>query len=142
MRCWPNDQVQDEWSPNLILAHLRACQGVWGDVRVLGMLTEDHPTMRAVNPKTWLAQTDYCEMTFSESLELFTVQRQLFAGTVADLSRNQWMRGGTFTGGGKPRQYTIHTEADALVRHERSHIKRIKQLCDASRARPHSLSRL
>ena len=123
----------EEWSPNLILAHLRACQDIWGEIRVLRMLTEDHPTMRAVNPMTWLAQTDYRELTFSESLQTFTVQRQRFVDTLAKLSREQWMRGGTFTGGGRPRLYTIHTEADALARHERGHIKQIERLCDSNR---------
>jgi hypothetical protein len=123
----------DEWSPNEILAHLRCCQDVWGDDRVVRMLTEDHPTIRAVNPRTWLAQTDYPQLPFHESLEAFTSQRGRFVTILSDLSPEQWTRSGTFTGGGRPREYSVHTEADALARHERSHIKQIEVLCATMR---------
>jgi len=126
--------ASDEWSPNEILAHLRECQDVWGDVRVIRMLQEEVPTIRAVNPNTWLKETDYDQISFSASLAAFTQQRARFVQRLRDVSLEAWNRAGTFTGGGKPRVYTVHTEADALARHERSHIKQIQRLC--SRQRP------
>lgn len=131
---WPNEALArrptpDEWSPNEILAHLRACQDVWGGIRVVRMLEEDHPTIRAVNPNTWLAQTDYRTLPFLQSLATFTEQRKQFVARIAHITAEQWVRTGNFTGGGKPRQYSVHTEADALARHERSHLKQIERLC-------------
>lgn len=120
---------QDAWSANDILAHLRTCQDVWGDVRVIRMLKEDHPTMRAVNPRSWQEQTNYGLLPFSASLAEFAAQRVRFLEIVRSASLDDWARGGTFTGGGSPRQYTVHTEMDALARHERSHIKQIERLC-------------
>jgi hypothetical protein len=125
----------EEWSPNEILAHLRACQDVWGDSRIARMLAEDHPTMRAVNPRTWLEQADYRELPFRRSLEAFAAQRDAFLRVIGELSPEQWMRAGTFTGGGRPREYTVQTEADGLARHERSHIRQIERLCRA-KSRP------
>jgi hypothetical protein len=95
------------------------------------MLAEDHPTMRAVNPRTWLAQTDYRELPFHRSLDAFAAQREGFLLTIAELSTEQWARAGTFTGGGRRRQYSVHSEADGLARHERSHIRQIERLCRA-----------
>jgi hypothetical protein len=40
-----------EWSANDVLAHLRACADVWGGC-IVTMLADDHPTLRAVNPRT------------------------------------------------------------------------------------------
>jgi hypothetical protein len=125
----------DEWSPNEILAHLRACQDVWGDSRMARMLAEDHPTMRAVNPRTWLEQTDYRELPFQRSLAAFAAQRDSFIRIISGLSPDQWTRAGTFTGGGRPREYTVHTEADGLARHERSHVRQIERLC-RSKSKP------
>ena len=118
----------NEWSPNEILAHLRACQDVWGDVRVVRMLEDDHPVLRAVNPRTWLEQTDYRGLPFGRSLGAFTEQRRRFVSLVSSLTPDQWSRDGTFTGGGKSRTYTVHTEMDALARHERSHIRQLERL--------------
>ena len=121
----------NEWSPNEILAHLRACQDIWGDSRIARMLAEDHATMRAVNPNTWLAQTNYRELPFRLSLSEFAEQRASFMRIVRDLSPEEWTRAATFTGGGRRREYSVHSEADALARHERSHIRQIERLCQA-----------
>jgi hypothetical protein len=55
-----------EWSANGVLAHLRSCADVWGSC-IEAMLAEDAPTLRAVNPTTWIKQTDYPEQQFQPS---------------------------------------------------------------------------
>src|SRR6476469_3741376 len=65
---------QGEWSANDILAHLRSCDDMWGRC-IMQMLAEDKPTIRAVNPRTWIKQTDYPEQEFQPSLSAFTKQR-------------------------------------------------------------------
>jgi hypothetical protein len=121
----------DEWSANEILAHLRACSDVWGDSRIRTMLAEDHPTIRAVNPTTWLETTNYRELPFRQSLEAFATQRETFLSVVRNLSPRQWERRGTFTGAGRRLEYSVHSEGDGMARHERSHIKQIERLCRA-----------
>ena len=48
----------DEWSANDVLAHLRACADMWGDcIRLI--IAQDKPTLRAINPTTWIKSTNY-----------------------------------------------------------------------------------
>ncbi|HEX8999899.1 MAG TPA: DinB family protein, partial [Blastocatellia bacterium] len=64
----------DEWSANDVLAHLRACADVWGNC-IAEILEQDTPTLRAVNPTTWIKNTDYREQKFRRSLRAFARQR-------------------------------------------------------------------
>jgi hypothetical protein len=61
----------DEWSVNEVLAHLRSCAGVWGNC-IVTIIKQDKPTIRAVNPRTWIKSTDYLEQEFRPSLQAFT----------------------------------------------------------------------
>jgi hypothetical protein len=63
-----------EWSLNDVLAHLRSCADVWGDYMRM-ILTQDRPTIRAVNPTTWIKHTDYPQLEFRRSLRAFETQR-------------------------------------------------------------------
>src|SRR5207247_10247074 len=65
---------RDEWSANDVLAHLRACADVWGNC-IVAIIAEDTPTLRAVNPRTWIRKTDYLEQEFQPSLHAFATQR-------------------------------------------------------------------
>ena len=64
----------DEWSANDVLAHLRSCADMWGGY-MRRILAEDRPTIRVVNPRAWIKQTDYLELEFAPSLRAFTTQR-------------------------------------------------------------------
>ena len=61
----------DEWSANDVLAHLRACADVWGG-SIVTMVREDHPTIRAISPRTWIHDTDYPDREFAPSLQAYT----------------------------------------------------------------------
>src|SRR5574341_1791706 len=89
LRVAPND---DEWSVNEILAHLRACADVWGG-SIFTMAREDHPTIRAINPRTWIRDTDYLDRAFGPSLQAYTQQRTELLALLETLPREDWMRG-------------------------------------------------
>jgi hypothetical protein len=125
----PND---DEWSANDVLAHLRACADVWGG-SIVTMVREDHPTIRAINPRTWIRDTDYLDRAFRPSLRAYTRQRTELVALLEALSTKDWARGGTFTGAGKPLERTVLSEADAIARHERAHVRQIARLVDGER---------
>lgn len=57
-----------EWSVRDVLAHLRACADMWGKYIVV-ILTENHPTFKAMNPTTWIKKTDYLAQKFGPSLQ-------------------------------------------------------------------------
>src|SRR5579859_6425567 len=52
-----------EWSARDMLAHLRACDAVWGSC-MRTIITQDRPTIRAINPTSWVTHTDYFEQAF------------------------------------------------------------------------------
>ena len=116
-----------EWSARDVLAHLRACADMWGKYIVV-ILSEDRPTIKAVNPTTWIKKTDYCEQEFKPSLQTFTAQRAGLLGVLKPLAPGAWSRMATVTGAGKPRERTVYTYAQWLANHERTHIKQVERI--------------
>ena len=119
-----------EWSARDVLAHLRACSDMWGKYIVL-ILGEDHPTFKAVNPTTWIKQTNYREQKFGPSLQAFTAQRIELLAILKPLPPEAWSRTATVTGAGKPRERSVRTYAQWLANHERSHFKQLERIAKA-----------
>lgn len=119
-----------EWSVNEILAHLRACADMWGK-GIESIVAEDHPTIRAVNPTTWIEMTDYREVAFQSSWRAFTAQRRALVDLLWKLSKGDWSRSATVVGGGAPLERTVHSYADRLARHERTHWRQVAKTLDA-----------
>jgi hypothetical protein len=115
-----------EWSANEVLAHLRACADMWGGC-ILAIITQDRPTLRAVNPRTWIKQTDYLEQEFQPALQAFTRQRADLLAMLEPLAEEDWARSATITGAGKVLERTVMTYAGWLARHERPHLKQIER---------------
>lgn len=120
----------DEWSANDVLAHMRSCADMWGG-SMTTMLREEHPTIRAVNPRTWINDTDYPERAFRPSLRAYTQQREELLAVLEPLPPDGWVRGATFTGAGKPVERTVLSQAWRIAEHERPHLKQIARLADA-----------
>lgn len=123
-----------EWSVNEVLAHLRACADVWGDYYIMTSLQQDHPMIRARNPRTWIKDTDYLEQEFQSSLRAFTKQRKKLLAVLEPLSAIDWARTNTLIGAGKPLQQTLLSHADGMARHERAHLKQIERTIDGQSA--------
>jgi uncharacterized damage-inducible protein DinB len=116
-----------EWSARDVLAHLRACADMWGKA-IVEILSEERPTIKAVNPTTWIKQTDYHEQQFKPSLEAFTAQRADLLEVLKPLAPDDWSRMARVTGAGKPLERTVYTYAHWLANHERPHIKQIERI--------------
>ncbi len=116
-----------EWSANQVLAHLRACADVWGNCMAV-ILAEDTPTLRAINPKTWIKGTNYPQQQFQSSLQTFAAQRTALLAVLSPLPPAGWLRAATVTGAGKPLVRTVQFYAQWLTRHERSHFKQIERI--------------
>lgn len=119
-----------EWSATDVLAHLRSCADVWGGC-IQRILTEDSPTIRAVNPRTYIRETDYPDLPFRSSLAAFTEQRAALLEVLTSLSPQQWSRSATVTGAGRPIQRTVFGYAEWLATHERSHVKQVVRVLSA-----------
>lgn len=117
----------DAWSINEILAHLRACADMWGGA-IVEILAHDHPTLRAINPRTWIEKTDYREQEFRSSLQVFTLQRNELLGLMEPLASDDWQRSATVKGAGKPLELSVWSYVDRLAIHERSHIHALERI--------------
>jgi hypothetical protein len=113
-----------EWSVTEIAAHLRSCADVWGQAIETIALT-DHPTIRAVSPTTWIKSTDYRELAFASLLQAFGTQRDQLLALLGQLPDQGWWRTATVLGGGRPLELTVHSYADRLARHERTHWRQV-----------------
>ena len=123
-----------EWSLNDVLAHLRSCGDMWGKY-IATIIAEDRPTIRAMNPTTWIKRTNYLDLEFAPSLRAFTRQRAELLALLRSLPKAAWSRSATVTGAGKPRERTVLDYAEWLANHERSHVKHIARVV-ASPSRP------
>jgi hypothetical protein len=114
----------DEWSANEVLAHLRACADVWGSC-IAEILAQPNPVIRAVNPRTWILRTNYLDLEFGESLEVFTRQRAELLARLKPLQPGNWERSATVTGAGRPLVRSVQTSARRMALHEQCHLKQI-----------------
>ena len=113
-----------EWSVTEIAAHLRSCADVWGQA-IETIAATDHPTIRAVSPTTWIKSTDYRELAFATSLQEFRKQRDQLLALLGHLPNQGWSRSAAVLGGGRPLELTIHSYANRLARHERTHWRQV-----------------
>lgn len=107
-----------EWSARDVLAYLRACADMWGKY-ILLILSENHPTFKAVNPTRWIKQTNYRDRLFNP-LRAFRSQRAELLAVLEPLPPEAWSRTATVMGAGEPRERTVRTYAQWLANHERS----------------------
>ena len=114
------------WSAVEVLAHLRACADCWGDG--ITAILAGVESFRAVNPRSWIGQTDYCDQPFGRSFAAYRRQRSALVEVLASLDPASWHRSAVVTGAGKPLERTVLDYADRLARHERSHLRQLAAL--------------
>ncbi len=122
------------WSASEVLAHLRACADVWGGC-IREIIARDRPTLRAVDPRTWIRQTDYPDMEFPPSFRAYAGQRADLPATLEALPEMGWSRSAIVTGAGKVLERTVQFYAQWLARHERSHLKQMQQIVSSMHGR-------
>jgi hypothetical protein len=115
---------EGEWSVIEVLAHLRSCADVWGGA-IEQILTDRHPTIRAVNPRSWIDRTDYPTLEFAPSLRAFTRQRSRLCDRLEGLGAREWARTATVLGGGRPIERSVQDFGYRMARHERTHWKQV-----------------
>jgi hypothetical protein len=123
----------EEWSVTEILAHLRSCSDLW-EHAIQYMLAEDHPRIKAVNPRLAIRTSGYPTLPFSRSFADFRSQRESLLKLLHGLTPEQWNRGATVYGAGKELERTVLFYARWLARHERSHLRIIRRTAEAARS--------
>jgi hypothetical protein len=92
------------------------------------MLAEDRPTLRAINPRTWIKKTAYPDLDFQPSLRAFATQRAELLAVLEPLQRDGWSRAATVTGAGLVLERTVLSYAKRLARHEHTHVKQVERI--------------
>jgi DinB superfamily len=113
----------EPWSINDILAHLRAS----ADVRekfIQIMLTQNHPTVRYISPRSYIRKTNYLELPFHESFQAYKKQRNELLKKLRDLSIQDWSRSAII----KERTETVFSYTRYLTGHESAHCEQIEEL--------------
>jgi hypothetical protein len=123
-----------EWSLNDVLAHLRSCADMWGKYMAT-IIADDQPTIRAMNPRTWIKHTNYPALEFAPSFRAYAKQRAELLALLRPLPKASWLRSAIVTGAGRPRERTVLEYAQRLANHERSHVKQIDRTVNGSTRR-------
>ncbi len=84
--------------------------------------------LRAVNPRTWIKQTDYLDLEFGPSLDAFAAQRAELLAVLQPLPPEGWLAAATVSVAGKPFERTVLFYAGWLATHERPHLKQIERI--------------
>ncbi len=124
---WRTPPPDGGWSAIEMLAHLRACADVWGDC-IAAMLAHDRPTLRAVDPRTWIKRTDYLDQAGEPSLHAFATQRTALLAVLEPLAPEGWARAAIVTGAGKPLDRTVLFYARWMATHEQPHLKQLDRV--------------
>ena len=115
-----------EWSAGEVLAHLRSCGEVWGGC-IRRILSEDVPTIRAVDPRTWVETTDFAQRSWDEHLAAFTASRADLLAVLRGLAPVDWERRGRVVGAGRPVERTVLSYGERLAAHERPHVRQVER---------------
>lgn len=129
-----------QWSANDVLAHLRSCSDMWGQYMAT-IVRDDHPTIRAMNPRTWIKRTSYPDLEFAASFRSFRRQRAELLSLLRQLPNAAWSRTALVTGAGRPRERTVLEYARWLANHERTHVQQIRRLVPGPRSRTAAAAR-
>ncbi len=111
------------WSAVDILAHLRSCADVWG-ASIESMLAEEEPGLSDLHLRQWIKQTDYPDLSFVESLQSFSHQREKLLQILKSLLFEHWERGAWIGG----RRHTVFTQVRRLAKHETEHCVQVEKL--------------
>jgi hypothetical protein len=120
-----------DWSAVEVLAHLRSCADVWGNC-IADIIRQDRPTIRAINPRTWIKKMNYRELEFQPSLQAFAAQRSELLDVLKSLPLESWSRMATVKGAGKSLERTVLFYAQWIATHERPHVKQITNIANTA----------
>lgn len=114
---------EEPWAVSDILAHLRASADVRGKF-IHVMLTQDHPTLRYISPRSYIKKTNYLELAFPESFQAYKKQRNELLNTLKQISIEGWSRSAIL----KDRPETVFSYTLYLTQHETAHCEQIEEL--------------
>lgn len=118
-----------------MLAHIRACCDVWGG-NIDRILAERHASFPGMNPRTWVARTDYPEWPFAAAFAAFSARRHELLRTLERLTPDEWERSAAVISYGQANERTVRSYASKLAKHERTHVRQIERTLNPRARQP------
>ena len=123
----------DAWSVNDVLAHLRACNDVLGGA-ARRIIDEDHPSWRAMSPRTWQVKSGYHDWPFADAFAAFRQRRDELLDLLVPLPVEAWERTALVTVPPKSvYERSVRYYCDWLASHERTHLGGLPKIIVAVR---------
>ena len=111
------------WSVNEILAHLRSCADLWTH-SMYAMLAEKEPTFSDINERKWAKVTRYADLSFAESFQAYSLQRENLVRVLQALPLEAWERSAMIF----ERKHTVFSQTRRMAKHELEHLEQIENL--------------
>lgn len=114
---------EKSWSVNEILAHLRSCADLWTH-SMYAMLAENEPSFSDINERKWAKVTRYADLSFAESFQAYSLQRENLIRVLRALPFESWERSALIF----ERKHTVFTQTRRMAKHELEHMEQIENL--------------
>ncbi len=112
----------DSWSAVEILAHLHACESIWGK-SIEKMLEENNPIIHDPHPRNWNKLSDFSVLSFDESFKIYTFNRKNLISILIKLSSDEWAKSGWI----KNKKHTVFSQARRMALHEYDHLDQLEK---------------
>lgn len=113
----------DEWSCVEILAHLRSVIDTRG--QYLYKVLAGDSSFRPMDPRKYMAGTDYPSLEWAESFAVFKHQRAELMNTLSGLSAEEWHKSVQIKNWGQTLTVSVWGYANGIALHERPHLKQL-----------------
>ena len=124
-----------EWSANVLLAHLRACQDVLGG-NIVRILREDRPAWKRKSTREWHRKSGYNEWSFGAGFEAFAKGRAELLTGLDSVRQEDWERIAVVTvQPNRSLEQSARFFGDWLAAHEREHLEQMTRTIERSIAR-------
>ena len=124
-----------EWSANVLLAHLRACQDVLG-ANIVRIVREDRPAWKRRSPREWHRKSGYNAWSFSPAFEDFAKGRVELLADLDSVRLEDWERIAVVTvQPDRVLEQSARFFGDWLAGHEREHLEQMARAIERSIAR-------
>jgi hypothetical protein len=121
---------EGEWSANDVLAHLRACSDVWGNI-VAALCRDGQVPRNVAHPRQHVKRIGYLDLEFAPSFAAFSAARTELTAGLMSLPPEAWELPGPPRGWTLVCGRSLIDQASGVVQHEGAHIEQIEEVVRA-----------
>jgi hypothetical protein len=96
---------------------------------IYAMLAENEPSFSDINERNWARVTRYAELSFHQSLQAFSLQRENLVNVLNAIPFESWERSAIIF----ERRHTVFTQTRRMAKHEAEHLEQIDAVLRGNR---------